>query len=168
MTQGGHVGASLALAWAIERGIFHTTPGPELLLIGAALGNLPDLDALVAPLLGHRVGRQRLAHHRFITHAPLFYVLLSLLLAVFSPAWALRVGLLTLFHLVLDSWHTDDGVMWLWPLSTRQFSLWPYPAHAGGLFGWNFYRSYLRCLPALIPEMAFGLSGVAVLVTAFV
>jgi len=166
VTQGGHIGASLVLACAIERLVFHVTPGPELLVVGALLGNLPDFDALAAPFLGHRLGQRRLHHHRFVTHTPLLYLLLSLFIALFSPEWALRVGGLTLSHLLLDSWHTDDGVMWLWPLSTRQFSLWSYPAHAEGRFGWEFYRHHLRRPLALIPEMVFGLSGVAVLVTA--
>ncbi len=167
MTQGGHIGASLVLACAMERLVFHITPGPEMLVIGAALGNLPDFDAIAAPLLGHRPGQQRLNHHRFVTHTPLLYLLLTVLVALFSPTWAIRLGILTLFHLVLDSWHTDDGVMWLWPFSTRQLSLWPYPAHAGGLFGWDFYRSHLRRPLALIPELAFSLGGMAVLILAF-
>ncbi len=167
VTQGGHIGASLVLACALERLVFHVAPEPGILIIGAALGNLPDLDVLAAPLLGHRLGRQRLNHHRFATHTPLLYLLLSLSVALFSPAWALRMGILTLFHLALDSWHTDDGVMWLWPVSARQFSLWSYPAHAEGRFGWEFYRSHLRRPLALIPEMVFGLSGLVVLIASF-
>ncbi|MDX9955063.1 MAG: metal-dependent hydrolase [Anaerolineae bacterium] len=167
MTQGGHIGASLVLACAIEHLAFRSTPGPGILVVGALLGNLPDFDALAAPFLGHRLGQRRLHHHRFVTHTPLLYLLLSLFIALFSPEWALRVGVLTLFHLVLDSWHTDDGVMWLWPLNKRQFSLWPYPAHAEGRFGWEFYRHHLRRPLALIPEMAFALSGGAVLAAAF-
>lgn len=107
MTQGGHIGASLVLACAVERLVFRITPGPEMLVIGAALGNLPDFDAVAAPLLGHRPGQQRLNHHRFVTHTPLLYLLLTVLVALFSPTWAIRIGILTLFHLVLDSWHTD-------------------------------------------------------------
>lgn len=168
MTQGGHIGASLVLACAVERLVFRITPGPELLILGAALGNLPDLDAVAAPLVGHRFGQQRLNHHRFVTHTPILYLLLTALVALFSPPWAVRLGSLTLFHLVLDSWHTDDGVMWLWPFSTRQLSLWPYPAHAGGLYGWEFYRRHLRRPLALVPELVFSLSGGLVLLTAMV
>lgn len=167
MTPGGHVGASLVIACVVEQLVFHVTPGPEILIVGAALGNLPDLDAIIAPVLGHRPGHQRLNHHRFVTHTPLLYGVLSLIVGLFSPAWALRLATLTLFHLVLDSWHTDDGVMWLWPLSRHQFSLWPYPAHAEGRFGWNFYRSHLQRPLALIPEMVFSLSGMVVLLAAF-
>ncbi|MBN1260873.1 MAG: metal-dependent hydrolase [Anaerolineae bacterium] len=166
MTQGGHIGASLIFTCTIERLIFHAPPGVSLLVAGAVLGNLPDFDVLIAPLAGHIRGEKRLHHHRYVTHAPAFYLLLAALAALFAPAWGLRLALLSLGHLLLDSWHTDDGVMWLWPFSRRQYSLFPYPAHEGELFGLAFYRQHLRRPLAWIPEVAFLLGGTMVLANA--
>ncbi len=126
------------------------------------MGLLPDLDSLLATARGHRPTKGRLRHHRSVTHTPLFYLLMTLLVSLIVPAQkAVLFGILAFLHLVLDSWSTDDGIMWLWPLSRRQFSLFPRDLHAGGVYGLTFYRRHMRCAQMIVPELLFVLGGCA-------
>ena len=137
MTLVGHVGGSLLAACAVERGLFGRKPTPEALGVAVLMAVLPDADGLLLVVIGRaKPGRERLPHHRYPTHTPFFYLLLTLVVWLLAGGeLAVLFGVLALVHLLLDSWGTDDGVMWLWPLSDRQFSFFPTDLHAGGLFG---------------------------------
>jgi len=106
--------------------------------------------------------QQKVRHHRYVTHTPIFYALVTLLLSLVAPPQtAVLFGALMFTHLVLDSWATDDGIMWLWPLSRRQFGLFPRDLHAGGVFGVEFYLRMLRCSRMIVPEIVLALTGLA-------
>jgi LexA-binding, inner membrane-associated putative hydrolase len=162
MTPGGHAGASILAAYIVERCAFGNEVTPLVLGLSAIVGLLPDLDGLVTMVVKRqKPSQQKLRHHQFWSHTPLFYVGLTLLLAlVTSGQNALLFGMLALLHLVLDSWSTDDGIMWLWPLSHRQLALFPRNLHAGGAFGMRFYRLHVRCAQVMVPEVLFVASGV--------
>jgi hypothetical protein len=51
--------------------------------------------------------------------------------------------------------------MWLWPVTRRQFALWPRNLHAGDVFGLEFYRRAMRCSRMVVPEVLFALGGLA-------
>ena len=161
MTPGGHAGASIVVAYIVERCVFRSESAPVTLGLSALIGLLPDLDSLIALAIDRgQFLRRRLRHHLFPTHTPLFYVVLTLLLLLAgSPRVAALFGVLTIGHLVMDSWATDDGIMWLWPLSRRQFSLFPHNLHAGEVFGLRFYRQHIRCWRVMLPEVLLLLSG---------
>jgi len=65
----------------------------------------------------------------------------------------------TLIHLLMDSWSTDDGIMWLWPYRTEQFSLFPMNVHAGGIFGLHFYARYIQTPRLVLPEIIIVAAG---------
>ncbi len=161
MTPGGHAGASLVAAYIVERCVFKSDTTPVTLGLAALTGLLPDLDGLVW-MAGNR-GRalkEKLRHHEFPTHTPLFYLILTLALGLVAPLKvAVLFGVLTMGHLLLDSWGTDDGIMWLWPLSRRQFSLFPRNLHAGGAYGRAFYRRHVRCPRVIVPEVMLTVTG---------
>ena len=161
MTPSGHAGASIVTAYVIERCVFKTEATPVTLGLSALLGLLPDLDGLVALALNrYRPSRNKLGHHEFLTHVPSFYLILTMALWFGGmPRGAVFFGVLTLGHLILDSWGTDDGIMWLWPLSRRQFSLFPRNLHAGGAHGLRFYKRHVRCRRVFVPEVLFLASG---------
>jgi hypothetical protein len=162
MTPGGHVGASVVATYVITNYVFKTEATPVVLALGAVAGMLPDIDVLAGMALKReRPRHQKVQHHRYVTHTPFFYLVLTVLLAMFVPAGtALLFGVLVFTHLALDSWATDDGIMWLWPLSNRQYALFPRDLHAGDVFGREFYRRVLRCKPMIVPEFAFSFLGV--------
>jgi hypothetical protein len=161
MTPSGHAGASIVAAYVIERCAFNNEVAPVTLGFAALVGLLPDLDSLAALAMNrYRPSRNKLEHHEFLTHTPLFYLVLTvaLWLAGMSRV-AVFFGVLSFGHLLLDSWGTDDGIMWLWPLSRRQFSLFPRNLHAGGAHGLRFYRRHVRCARVFVPEVALLAGG---------
>jgi hypothetical protein len=126
---------------------------------------LPDLDSLFALLLGKwSPGAEMLSHHSYFTHTPLVYLILSGLVW-WAVGWKGSVMFLavTMTHLLFDSWGTDDGIMWLWPLRTRQYSLFPMEAHAGGIYGLRFYLRYARTPRLVLPELLLVAGGVYVI-----
>ena len=106
-----------------------------------------------------------LSHHRYFTHTPLFYLLISgvIWLAV-DWKWALIFLSVTLTHLLMDSWSTDDGIMWLWPLNTKQYSLFPMDSHAGGIYGLQFYARYARTPRLILPEILIVAAGAVAII----
>ena len=70
----------------------------------------------------------------------------------------------TLTHLVMDSWITDDGIMWLWPLRTKQFSIFYMNSHAGGIYGLDYYARYFRTPRLILPEIIIIIAGISVIV----
>ncbi len=166
MTTFAHVSGGVAVAAAVQHFVFKEEIAPSTILVGALLGLLPDLDSLFALLVERWTpGGQMLSHHRYFSHTPLFYLLLAgvIWLAV-DWKWALLFLAVTLTHLLMDSWSTDDGIMWLWPLSKEQYSLFPMDIHAGGVYGVQFYLRYARTPRLILPELIIILAGALVVV----
>ncbi|MBU1119155.1 metal-dependent hydrolase [Patescibacteria group bacterium] len=89
-------------------------------LIGGLIGVAVDLDFLYTQFLS-----AKLSHHDYITHTPLFFLILFLLMTLIGYATKkeeisafAKVFLVSTFtHLVLDS--VNGGIMWLYPLSKQ-------------------------------------------------
>ena len=110
--------------------------------VGTFLGLLPDSDCLAYPFLAAYMGWDRavrISHHAWITHTPLFYVLLGLLVVIYSKKLGCLVTGESLLHLLCDSVVPEDGIMWLFPLSYRKFSLCP-----NNLHGWAWISFYVH------------------------
>jgi hypothetical protein len=150
--------------------VFKTEATPVALGLSALAGLLPDVDGLVAMMVKRqRPLQQKVQHHRYVTHTPLFYLVLTMLLSLVAPLETTVVfGVLMFTHLVLDSWATDDGIMWLWPVGRRQYALFPRNLHAGGVFGLDFYLRVLRCKPVVVPELLLACVGIAIAANAAV
>jgi hypothetical protein len=132
--------------------------------VAIGLSLLPDLDAVWVRARQRRrgaIGHNR--HHALFTHTPLFYLVAASMLAL-CLAWQSVVFFLvvTMGHLLLDSWATDDGVMWLYPFRRKQYAVWPRPIHAGGLHGVEFYKRYYRLRHFLVAESALMMGGLLV------
>ncbi len=109
---------------------FSSTEIDALLIIGTLAGELPDID-LAKLYFDHKFAKPgRTNDHRvYITHAPLFWLLISAIVAAIG--WACGslfiewIGLFILsgswIHLLIDS--LEYGVMWLWPFSKKLFAL---------------------------------------------
>ena len=165
MTIFAHVGGGIVVAAAVQNLILQDEITPGTLIAGVILGILPDLDGIFALVLGKWTpGVEQLSHHRLFTHTPVFYLVLSGIIWFWMGwKWALIFFVLTLTHLLFDSWSTDDGIMWLWPFQKKQYSLFTKDIHAG-LFGWQFYLNYLKTPQLILPEIALILGGVTVVI----
>lgn len=149
-------------AFVVERCVFANEATPLVLGLAAIVGLLPDIDGLAAMVAKrHKPSQQKMCHHQWWSHTPLFYVGLTALVTLLTSLhYGVLFGVLMFVHLLLDSWSTDDGIMWLWPLSRRQYALFPTNLHADGAFGVRFYRRHVRCGRVIIPEVLLVVSGV--------
>ncbi len=166
MTTFAHIGGGIAVAAAVQHFVFKEEIAPSTILVGVFLGLLPDLDTFFALIFGiWSPGAQMLSHHRYLTHTPVFYLIVSAIIWLISDwKWAILFLAVTLSHLVMDSWSTDDGIMWLWPLRTEQYSIFSMDVHAGGIYGLEFYTRYIQTPRLILPEIFFVAAGAIVIV----
>ncbi len=100
----------------------------QLVLWATFFGFAPDLDMFYAFFKERAfvINKEKIDHRTYITHRPLSWLLLGLIIWVFAPShnWQL-VGMLAWFggwsHMVLDS--IQYGVPWLWPLNTKLYAM---------------------------------------------
>jgi hypothetical protein len=167
MTPFGHIGGGLLVAVTAEKLLFKEEFSVAAVGMVIFLSILPDLDVILAFLFGSwKPGRKKLDHHDYLTHTPIFYSGLSLAVwLAIGVQQAVLFLLITLTHLLLDSWRTDDGIMWLWPVSKRKLSIFPRDLHEGGVYGANFYMRYGRDLGSLLPEVILFAGGLVSVIT---
>lgn len=169
MTFVAHIGAGVVGALLLDTFLFHRPLTTETLELAVGLSLLPDLDALVVVALKRNwpLGEGKNEHHTSFTHTPFFYLALASLLAQFlSVHWVIFFVALTLLHLALDSWATDDGIMWLWPHTEKQYALLPVPVRDDDIYGPRFYGRYYfkERQPAAWAEVGLALMGLTVAV----
>jgi hypothetical protein len=162
MTLFGHIGGGLLVASVTEKILFKEEFSVATLGIVVFLSILPDLDGMLAFLFRNwRPGYKKLDHHDYITHTPIFYLCISIAVWVgLGKELSFLFFLLTMTHLLLDSYGTDDGIMWLWPISKRKFSIVSSNLHEGGVYGARYYLRYVRHLGSSIPELLLIVGGV--------
>lgn len=92
-----------------------------MLMFGAALGALPDVDMFAAFIKTRSlvIENDKQSHRAFITHTPLFWVGAGIFAYIFFNNLAVAgiIALAPLSHLFFDS--LEDDVRLLWPLSDR-------------------------------------------------
>ena len=166
MTTFAHIGGGIAVAAAVQHVVFKDEITPSTIIIGALLGVVPDLDTLFALLFGKwSPGAEMLSHHRYFSHTPVFYIIISSLIWwVLGWKWAFLFLMITLTHLIMDSWSTDDGIMWLWPFQMKQYSIFPMDSHAGMVYGLQFYARYFRTPRLVLPEIIFIATGTGIII----
>lgn len=128
MTPFGHIGGGLLIAGVAEKIIAKGQFSLTTLGIALFLSLLPDLDGIPAFLFRKwRPGNKRLDHHNCVSQPPLFYLFFSIIVWIsIGKELSILFLLLTLTHLQMDSWGTDDGIMWFWPISKQKFSFFPF------------------------------------------
>lgn len=161
MTPFGHIGGGLIVGSVMEKVIFKEPFTPAALGIIVFLSILPDLDSSLAFLFKKwKPGQEKLNHHDYFTHTPLFYILLTGVVWIWLGKELGGLFLsITITHLLLDSWATDDGIKWFWPISNKKYSLFPSDLHEGGLYGVKYYVRYLRKYQVSIPEVVLFVGG---------
>ncbi len=99
----------------------------SLEIMGGILGATPDLD-LIFPFIKLRTFKfdTRLSHRRVFAHTPFFYLVLSTVMYISVSSLYFKYLAIVLFisaisHFLADS--VEYGIMWLWPLSKKQYAL---------------------------------------------
>lgn len=89
---------------------------------GIVFSLLPDIDFLIEFLRHKSVGGKVIREHREITHYPLFYIpIVILVLFLFGKMWALFFILAVFFHFLHDSIGIGWGIKWLYPFSKKSY-----------------------------------------------
>lgn len=155
MTTFAHIGGGIAVAATVQHFVINEEISPSTILAGMVFGLIPDLDSIIAFLFGKwSPGSQMLSHHRYFSHTPIFFILVSgVIWLIFDWKLALLFFAVTMTHLLMDSWSTDDGIMWLWPISSEQYSIFEIDTHAGGIYGFQFYARYIKTPRLVLPEL---------------
>ena len=127
----GHIAAGFLTAEVLLK-FAHPQLSPiqqnQLLFWGMLFGFAPDLDYFYVFFREHAFtvkdsGKNN--HRRFITHAPVLWLIAGsaiyfLSADVYYKILGLLLWLASWSHFVLDS--IEDGVMWLWPISSKQYA----------------------------------------------
>ena len=121
-------------------GIFKVSLTLKLVWAGAIFSLIPDLDVFVELKKRGRVGGRVQGHHRELTHFPLTYApIIILIYALWSQMWACLFGLVILTHFLHDSVGMGWGIKWLWPFSNRAYKFF---SEKNGNFSKNFVVSW--------------------------
>ena len=135
---GGYLAAATLLS--VLHPDFSTTQINTLLLIGTLAGELPDIDLFFfnwkhrKDTVVENNSNDNESHRNYITHVPLFWLLISLIIILSGYAlnlvsinstfiqwtgWIILIG--TWSHLILDS--IEYGIRWLSPISKKRYAL---------------------------------------------
>jgi hypothetical protein len=161
MTPFGHIGGGVVVGCLAEKLILKGQLSPAKVGIMVLISILPDLDSSLAILFKKwRPGQAKLDHHNYFSHTPFFYLLLSLIVwLIGGKEMGVLFLLITFTHLLLDTWATDDGIMWLWPIKRKKYSIIPTDLHEGGLYGTKYYLRYIGKLQVSVPEAVLFVTG---------
>ena len=97
---------------------------PPFLLFNIFCNYLPDIDIPIELLMRGRLGGKKHGFHRELTHYPLLYIIISLLLLlIFDYRWILILLAGVYTHFLLDSMGAGWGIKWLWPFSDDRIKL---------------------------------------------
>jgi len=151
----------LALGYLVTYGLlklfhleFSVADTNFILLFGTIFGAIVDLDFL-SYFLKNRTLKMRndISHRDQISHAPLLWLIIGLLIFffaddVFTKVIGLTVWISTWSHFAFDSF--EHGIMWRYPFSKKRYNLWgdkPFIARKKeGLIGY-YYRFFFHYYP---------------------
>lgn len=145
MTIFAHAGFSILSGRLLRKKLLNTDSRKWFLLFCLA-GILPDLPLLLITLTGNFT--PDIHHHEWITHAPFFWMVISLVIRFFNKDIASVVLIGTLSHLATDWYGGGDGIMFLWPYSHHQYGV-----MLSGHHGKDAFRLYFSNPVFLIMEV---------------
>lgn len=127
---GGYIATTVVLSLLPASVQFSTDQLTILYIVGILSGEIPDIDLLLFYFLKKKNKDQSKNNHReFITHVPLFWFIISLIIfslgflldSKFIEVIALLLLAGTLSHFVFDS--IEYGIRWIEPFSKKRLSL---------------------------------------------
>ena len=127
---GGYIATTVVLSLLPASVQFSTDQLTILYIVGILSGEIPDIDLLLFYFLKKKNKDQSKNNHReFITHIPLFWFIISLIIfslgflfnSKFIEILALLLLAGTFSHFVFDS--IEYGIRWIEPFSKKRLSL---------------------------------------------
>ncbi|MEK7078361.1 MAG: metal-dependent hydrolase [Patescibacteria group bacterium] len=107
---------------------------------GILFSLLPDLDVFVELAKRGKVGGQVQGHHRELTHFPLTYLPVFILVYfIFGKIWLGLFGWCVFLHFLHDSVGMGWGIKWWWPFSNKAYKFF---SEKDGSFSNNFMVSW--------------------------
>jgi hypothetical protein len=126
-------------------------------------GILPDLPLTALVLIG-KFDPTVHYHHRWITHTPVFWLVISALtIAFYRSNVGLQMLVSTWLHLGMDWYGGADGIPFLYPLTTHQYGL-----DLSGVNGPEGIRLYLSHPLYLLLEILLNGSLLVIVLTQIV
>lgn len=115
--------ASGILVAALVSHFFQIPFNASLIFWGVIFNLLPDFDVFILSLnrglkkTTEPTSTGNILYHRDLFHKPIYFLVISMLLLLFSKQFAMLFFLGTFFHLIHDSIAVGWGIQWLWPIS---------------------------------------------------
>ena len=107
-----------------------------------------DWDMIIfAIMLGSLKMQNRVSHRRFLTHTPIFGLIIGLSIfflsdSLYGQYFALVFLAAFASHMVVDS--IEIGIMWLWSFSTKQYFLFKSNTDSGPYMKENLFMFYVK------------------------
>lgn len=168
----GHSAIGYLVGFSVAKICFPELPLEQqylLLGVGIVAGNLPDLDFFYsfAKNKSFTNPNGKINHRQFITHTPIFWIIVSLLLWVSLPtelgkAITTVIFFGTISHLVLDS--LQYGIKWLWPISKKLYAVRDTNIDKAATTEKTFWKSWTEFVFKYFKHFHFSLSFEALIV----
>lgn len=101
---------------------FHVDLMFTLILTGIIFALLPDIDFFIELIKHGNVGGKVIREHRELTHFPIIYIPVAILVyVVFGAMWATLFSLAIFAHFLHDSVGIGWGIKWFWPFSKKAY-----------------------------------------------
>jgi len=101
---------------------FHVDLMFTLILMGIIFALLPDIDFFIELIKHDSVGGKVIREHRELTHFPIIYIPVAILVyPIFGAMWVALFSLAILAHFLHDSVGIGWGIKWFWPLSKKAY-----------------------------------------------
>lgn len=177
----GHFAAGLLLGTAVTL-LFQDQLTPaqiqNLILAGGFFGFAPDLDSFLAFFKSKSwtPHDERIYHRDYITHAPLPWLVISVIMFLFASSIFWKLFAITALigswsHFFLDSFKV--GIRWLWPFSDKYYALMyagtkKYHKAHGFLAYWMGFLKIYATDPTFRPTFILEIAVLIIVFTIFV
>ena len=103
---------------------FHADLTFALVLAGVIFALLPDIDFFVELIKHGSVGGKIIREHRELTHFPIIYIPIAILIFIlYGVMWVMLFSLALFAHFLHDSVGIGWGIRWFWPFSKKAYKL---------------------------------------------
>ena len=104
--------------------VFNVVLTTKLLLWGISFALLPDIDVVWGVLIKGNWWEKGIWGHRELTHYPVLYLPITLLVYIMAGSmWAILFLVGVFLHNIHDTFGIGWGIKWLWPFSHKSYSL---------------------------------------------
>ena len=122
MTFLSHGSSAASLYALVTKKKINTFPKLKELILFFIFGMSPDIPLALLFISG-QFNPEVHHHHQWITHTPIFWIVIFLVLKFFKFRYAKWLLISTLLHLSMDWYGAGDGIAFLYPFIKTQYGL---------------------------------------------